>query len=101
MLAVARVLRLDQLETIPVAGVNWRPVRRTLGVTGFGINAYSGGPGQHLIEEHDEIGGGAGGHEELYVVLAGHARFTVDGEEIFYVSNPGLGLWAYEGRFGN
>ncbi|HSU18734.1 MAG TPA: lactate racemase domain-containing protein [Acidobacteriaceae bacterium] len=25
---------------------------------------------------------------------------TVDGEEIFYVSNPGLGLWAYEGRFG-
>jgi nickel-dependent lactate racemase len=24
---------------------------------------------------------------------------VVDGEEIFYVSNPGLGLWAYEGRF--
>src|ERR1700736_4776300 len=23
----------------------------------------------------------------------------VDGEEIFYVSNPGLGLWAYQGRF--
>ncbi len=26
---------------------------------------------------------------------------TVDGEEIFYISNPGLGLWAYEGRFQN
>jgi nickel-dependent lactate racemase len=26
---------------------------------------------------------------------------TVDGEEIFYISNPGLGLWAYEGRFKN
>ncbi len=25
---------------------------------------------------------------------------TVDGEEIFYISNPGLGLWAYQGRFG-
>ncbi|HZL25821.1 MAG TPA: lactate racemase domain-containing protein [Acidobacteriaceae bacterium] len=25
---------------------------------------------------------------------------VVDGEEIFYVSNPGLGLWAFEGRFG-
>lgn len=25
----------------------------------------------------------------------------VDGEEIFYISNPGLGLWAYSGRFGN
>ncbi len=23
----------------------------------------------------------------------------VDGEEIFYISNPGLGLWAYQGRF--
>jgi nickel-dependent lactate racemase len=24
---------------------------------------------------------------------------VVDGEEIFYISNPGLGLWAYGGRF--
>ncbi len=24
---------------------------------------------------------------------------VVDGEEVFYISNPGLGLWAYEGRF--
>jgi nickel-dependent lactate racemase len=24
---------------------------------------------------------------------------TVDGEEIFFISNPGLGLWAYSGRF--
>ncbi len=26
---------------------------------------------------------------------------VVDGEEIFFVSNPGLGLWAYKGRFVN
>ena len=26
---------------------------------------------------------------------------VVDGEEIFFISNPGLGLWAYEGRFGD
>jgi hypothetical protein len=25
---------------------------------------------------------------------------VVDGEEIFFISNPGLGLWAFEGRFG-
>lgn len=25
----------------------------------------------------------------------------IDGEEIFYISNPGLGLWAYKGRFVN
>jgi len=24
---------------------------------------------------------------------------TIDGEEVFYISNPGLGLWAYKGRF--
>ena len=24
---------------------------------------------------------------------------VVDGEEIFFISNPGLGLWAYRGRF--
>jgi nickel-dependent lactate racemase len=24
---------------------------------------------------------------------------TVDGEEIFFISNPGLGLWSYKGRF--
>ena len=23
----------------------------------------------------------------------------VDGEEVFYISNPALGLWAYKGRF--
>jgi nickel-dependent lactate racemase len=26
---------------------------------------------------------------------------TVDGEEIFFISNPGLGLWAHRDRFGN
>jgi nickel-dependent lactate racemase len=24
---------------------------------------------------------------------------TVDGEEVFFIANPGLGLWAYRGRF--
>lgn len=79
---MAQVLHLDQLDTIRVAGINWRPVRRALGVTGFGINAYSADAGEQLIEEHNEIGAGAGHHEELYFVLAGHARFTVDGEQI-------------------
>lgn len=79
---MARVARLDEVEVIHVAGVNWRPVRRLLGITGFGINAYSAERGERLIEEHDESAGGAGGHQELYVVLGGHARFVVDDEEI-------------------
>jgi mannose-6-phosphate isomerase-like protein (cupin superfamily) len=79
---MARVIRIDDLEAIAVAGVNWRPVRRALGVTAFGVNAYTADREQQLIEEHDESGGGAGRHEELYVVLTGHARFTVDTDDI-------------------
>jgi tetratricopeptide (TPR) repeat protein len=79
---MARVLRVDELDAIAVAGVNWRPIRRPLGITGFGVNAYSADAGEQLIEEHDETGGGAGRHQELYVVLSGQARFTVDGEPI-------------------
>jgi tetratricopeptide (TPR) repeat protein len=56
-------------------------LRRPLGVSAFGVNAYwAESPGDELIEEHDELGGGAGRHEELYVVLSGAARFTVAGD---------------------
>lgn len=79
---MARVIRLEDLDAIAVAGVKWRPVRRTLGITGFGVNAYTADRGEQLIEEHDESAGGAGGHQELYVVVSGHARFKVDREEI-------------------
>ena len=36
----------------------------------------------HVVEDHDETGGGAGGHEEVYAVIAGRARFTVAGDEL-------------------
>ncbi|MDX6702469.1 MAG: hypothetical protein QOF26_2695, partial [Baekduia sp.] len=39
--------------------------------------------GERVVEEHDERNdAGDGGHEELYVVVAGHARFTIDGEDV-------------------
>jgi tetratricopeptide (TPR) repeat protein len=80
---MARITTLDELEQIDVAGVHWRPLRRALGISAFGINAYSADAGEHLIEEHDEAGpGGAGGHEELYLVVRGHATFTVGGKEV-------------------
>ena len=64
-------------------GLVWHPVRRRLGIRAFGINAYTGeAVGKHVVEEHDETGGGAGGHEELYVVVRGRATFTVDGETL-------------------
>lgn len=44
------------------------------------MNAYTAAePGDALIEPHDETSPGAGGHEELYVVMSGRADFTIDG----------------------
>lgn len=77
------MIRLDEVEALPTFGeLKWKPLRRPLGVTAFGVNAYwAEQPGDELIEEHDELGSGAGGHEELYVVIGGAARFKVAGEE--------------------
>jgi hypothetical protein len=57
----------------------WRPIRSALGVGAFGINAWeSTEPGQELIETHDEVGGGAGGHPDsggvLYNLACAEAR---------------------------
>jgi tetratricopeptide (TPR) repeat protein len=59
-----------------------RPVRLHFGINSFGINAYSAAAGERVIEEHDELGHGAGRHEELYFVAAGHATFELGGEEV-------------------
>jgi hypothetical protein len=78
-----RALHLDDLERVPLAHGSWRPVRRALGITGFGVNAYTAdAAGDDVIEPHDERSAGAGGHEELYVVATGAVAFTVDGERI-------------------
>jgi tetratricopeptide (TPR) repeat protein len=75
--------RLDQLERIAIGGRTWQPIRRPLGVTAFGINAYlAADAGDELLETHDELGTGAGGHEELYLVVSGRATFTVDEAEV-------------------
>lgn len=74
---------LDQRERIPLDHGIWRPIRRALGVTAFGVNAYTADTeGDHLIEPHDETSSGAEGHQELYLTAAGRATFTVDDEEV-------------------
>jgi tetratricopeptide (TPR) repeat protein len=77
-----KTIRIDEIDPIAVVGgeLQWRPVRRTLGIEAFGINAYTADAGELVVEEHDETGAGAGHHEELYVVVTGRATFTVDGE---------------------
>jgi hypothetical protein len=73
------------LDEIPRAAepcdpdLDWRPVRDHLGISSFGVNAFLGAAaGDRVVERHDETGVG---HEELYVVLRGAARFVVDGAQ--------------------
>ena len=93
------VVQLKEVEgfSSPV-NARWHMLRRELGVEAFGINAWtSREAGQTIIGEHDEVSGGAAGHEEVYIVLSGHATFTVDGETleapegtVVFVRDPGV-----------
>jgi tetratricopeptide (TPR) repeat protein len=81
-MAAYEVVRLDEVEPIATDAVPaWLPLRRLLGVRAFGVNAFRADAGEHVVEEHDELGAAAGHHEELYVVLSGRATFTLAGEE--------------------
>jgi len=75
------VRRIDDLEEIPIADadINWRPIRRPLGIRAFGINAYTADEGKHVVEEHSES---QLEHEEIYVVLSGRAAFKVGDDEV-------------------
>jgi Cupin domain len=78
-----KVVRLDELAPGRPEGVDWVPLRAALGITAFGASAYRANAGEPVVPAHAERpGGGAGVHEELYVVISGRATFTVDGEEL-------------------
>jgi tetratricopeptide (TPR) repeat protein len=58
-------------------------LRRDLDVGAFGIGAVRAPEaGTAVVPEHDEAGPASNRHEVVYVVLDGHAAFTVAGEEI-------------------
>jgi quercetin dioxygenase-like cupin family protein len=88
-------VHIDELERIELDdGFEWRPVRRRFGIRAFGVNAYAPGATGQVVEEHSES---TLGHEEIYLVLRGRARFTVDGNEhdlgpgeLVFVRDPSL-----------
>ena len=77
-----RAIRFDELEDVPwKPGLTLRPVRSQLGLRAFGAAGFVGRePGDIVVEPHAEEEGR--GHQELYVVLRGAARFTLDGESL-------------------
>ena len=74
------VKRLDELPLVPTDDANdfdWYPVQHHLGLGAFGVNGFGGDTGTMLVAAHDES---ESSQEELYVVVEGTVRFTLDGE---------------------
>lgn len=78
--------------TVVEGTLGWIPLRRRLGGAAFGTNAYRAArAGDLVVEEHAE----GPGQEEMYVVVRGAMRFTVDGTntdlghgEVVFVPDP-------------
>jgi tetratricopeptide (TPR) repeat protein len=77
--AVARIEDVESLRTRH--GYDWHSIRHHFDVRAFGVNANVAVEPGVIVEEHDETHGD-GGQEELYVVVSGHASFTLEGEEV-------------------
>ena len=93
--AVAHVHEIQPAAAPEPGAAEWRPVRRHFGIHAFGVNAWTGrNAGDEVIEPHDEA---ADGHEELYLVLRGHATFEIAGEHVD--APPGTLVYVAPGTF--
>jgi quercetin dioxygenase-like cupin family protein len=88
------------LDTAPTlhdedTGADWITLRHQLGVTAFGLNAWRApAAGLQVIVDHDEADSQ---HQEVYVVVAGHATFTIVGQDVdapagtvIFIEDPAL-----------
>lgn len=76
-----KVAHLDEIDEVDDGRSPFRPVRHHLGITAFGVNAWTGREaGDRIINEHDEPD--PDDDQELYLVLSGRARFELDGEKL-------------------
>jgi tetratricopeptide (TPR) repeat protein len=93
------VAHLDEIDEVTDGREPWRPVRHHLGITAFGINAWTArDAGDRIINEHDEEDDG---NEEVYFVQRGRAVFELDGERLdapvgtFVFARPGVKRTAF------
>jgi tetratricopeptide (TPR) repeat protein len=92
------VVSLDQVEPGPEHdGRIPFNIRRHFDIEGFGVRAARAVGDGYLVGEHDQVGLGAYGQEELYYVLSGAATFEVDGGQVdapagtfVFVGNPAV-----------
>ena len=84
-MAATKTHATASLEELFAAGEGPRRggyVGRDLGVRSFYLAATRALEPGRIVNERDELGFTADGHEKVYVVVSGHAVFTIDGEEV-------------------
>lgn len=75
------VSHVDAIEEFGDAGSHYRPIRHHLGITAFGVTAWTAhAAGDLVINEHDE--GDPTADQELFLVLRGHAVFEIDDDRV-------------------
>lgn len=75
------VAHVDEIEEFRDAGCHYRPIRHQLGITAFGVTAWTArAAGERVLNEHDE--GDPTADQELFLVLRGHAVFELDGDQV-------------------
>jgi len=84
-----KVIHIDELDRYPsMSGVPvLMPLRQRVGLSAFGANCWTGPPGAYVIEPHSE----PDGDEELYLIMRGRVRFTVDADTL----EAGPGTFVY------
>ena len=91
---------IDDIPSIPyewAPETEWKPLRRFFSIGSFGTNlAKARQASDVLTHDHTELVDGGTRHEELFLIISGHATYRVDGEEIdapagtfLYVPDPG------------
>lgn len=93
-----KVAHIDDIpfETNDGPDTEWKPIRRYFDIGSFGVNASRAtADGAVLTHDHTEVDDAGTHHEELFLVVSGHAVYRVDGEEIdapagtfLYVPDP-------------
>jgi hypothetical protein len=80
-MAAYAIAHLDEIEELPDAGSHDRPIRHHLGISAFGVTAWTAhAAGDVVINEHDEDDPTA--DQELFLVLRGHAVFELEGNRV-------------------
>ena len=77
-------LQLADVPPIAIADGRWQPLNKPLGITHFGVSAVVMDPGEAADVAHHEA---ESGHQEIYIVVAGRAAFTVADAE--FEAGPG------------